>query len=270
MISIGITTFNRCDIVSRAVRSALGFAAAVQGAVVLVDDGSIDATATIIERDFRSALNDGSLTYVRHEANLGVTAAKNTAFDRIQAGWVLFLDSDDELIRESAVGVAAVLASHNNEALVFFRCVDQTGTLVGLPFDEPQRLSLSRYITHTSYGESLIAINKTVVAEAPFDADLRGYEGIGCARLIERFGPALLTTIVARRYDRTRADRLSSLAGTLRRADRLATGHLRYLRLFGKNMRISTKLSMQIKVLVYFLAGLVASILLWSRNAERR
>ena len=269
MISIGITTFNRCDIVGRAVRSALGFAAAVQGTVVLVDDGSVDATATIIERDFGSALKDGSLRYVRHETNLGVTAAKNTAFDRIPGGWVLFLDSDDEFIGESAADVAAVLARHDNEALVFFRCVDQAGNLVGQPFDGPQRLSLSRYSTHTSYGESLVAINKTVAPEAPFDADLYGYEGIGCARLIERFGPALLTTIVTRRYDRTRDDRLSSLAGTFRRAERLATGHLRYLRLFGKNMRISTKLSMQIKVLVYFLGGLVASML-WSPDGKRR
>jgi glycosyltransferase involved in cell wall biosynthesis len=249
--------------------SALGFAAAVQGRVVLVDDGSTDTTETMIKRDFRPALDDGSLIYLHHDTNRGVTAAKNTVFDQSPPGWVLFLDSDDELIQESAATVADTLARHDDEALIFFRCVDQNGALVGQAFAEPQRLSLSRYATHTSYGESLVAINKTVAPERPFDADLHGYEGIGCARLIERFGPALLTTVVARRYDRTRDDRLSSFAGTLKRADRLARGHLRYLRLFGRNMRISTKLSFRIKVLVYFLAGLIASIL-WSRNAESR
>ncbi len=235
--------------------------------VVLVDDGSTDATETMIRRDFRPALDVGTLTYLRHDTNRGVTAAKNTGFDQSPAGWVLFLDSDDELIQKSAAVVADTLARHDDEALIFFRCVDQNGALVGQAFAEPQRLSLSRYATHTSYGESLVAINKAVAPGAPFDSDLHGYEGIGCARLIERFGPALLTTIVARRYDRTRDDRLSGLAGTLRRTDRLARGHLRYLRLFGKNMRISTKLSFRIKVLVYFFASLLASML-WSRNGK--
>lgn len=269
MISIAITTFNRSDIVGRAVRSALDFAAAVRGTVVLVDDGSTDTTTTAIERDFGAALADGSLTYLRHDTNLGVTAAKNTAFDLCSAGWVLFLDSDDELITESAAIVAGILARHDEEALIFFRCIDQTGALVGRPFAEPQRLSSSRYATHTSYGESLVAINKTLAPSPPFDADLQGYEGIGCARLIERFGPALLTTVVARRYDRSRDDRLSGLAGTLRRATRLAQGHQRYIRLFGKNMSMSTSFSFRIKILVYFSAGVVASVL-WSRNGKRR
>lgn len=269
MISIGITTFNRCDIVSRAVRSALAFAAAARGTVILVDDGSTDATTTMIERGFRSALDDGHLTYLRHESNLGVTAAKNTAFDKSPIGWVLFLDSDDELIAESAAAVADTLARHDNEALIFFRCTDQTGAPVGRAFDEPQRLSLSRYSAHTSYGESLVAINKAVTPSSPFDADLRGYEGIGCARIIGRFGPALLTTIIARRYDRSRDDRLSTFGGTLKRSSLLAMGHLRYLSLFGKKMSMSTILSFRIKVLVYFLAGLVASIL-WCGNGKSR
>jgi glycosyltransferase involved in cell wall biosynthesis len=265
MITIAVTTFNRRDIVGRALNSALDFAAAVGGKVVLVDDGSTDGTETAIKHVFCPALTDGSLAFFRHEANLGVTAAKNTAFGQSQAGWVLFLDSDDELMQESASAVADVLANHRNEPLVFFRCVDEDGALVGRGFAEPQRLSLQRYTIHTSYGEALVAINKAVASALPFDAELRGYEGIGCARLIEQFGPALLSTVRARRYDRTRHDRLSGFVGTLKRADRLARGHRQFLKLFRKNMRYSTQMAMQIKVFVYLVAGLLASTV-WSRN----
>jgi glycosyltransferase involved in cell wall biosynthesis len=268
VITVAITTFDRADIVGRAVRSALAFAAAANGKVVLVDDGSTDNTQSIIERDFHSALSNCTLTYFRHEHNLGVTAAKNTAFVQSSADWVLFLDSDDEFIQKSAPAVAAVLSNHNGEALVFFRCVDQTGRLVGHRFDTPQRLSLRRYIAHTSYGEALVAINKAVTSEPPFDADLRGYEGIGCARLIKRFGPALLATVAARCYDQSRSDRLSGFLGMLKRAGHLARGHLRYISLCGNEMRPTTRLVMRIKALVYFSAELLRRVL-WFRNGRR-
>jgi glycosyltransferase involved in cell wall biosynthesis len=267
VITVAITTFNRSDIVGRAVRSALAVAATVSGKVVLVDDGSTDDTQIVIKRDFQSALSDCTLTYFRHETNLGVTAAKNSAFAQSSAGWVLFLDSDDEFIQESALAVAAVLLDHNDEALVFFRCVDQAGTLVGRRFDAPQRLSLPRYTTHTSYGEALVAINKAVTPAPPFDADLRGYEGIGCARIIKRFGPALLATVVGRRYDRSRNDRLSGFLGTLKRAGHLARGHLRYISLCGNEMRPTTRLALRIKALVYFSAELLRRVL-WFRNGR--
>jgi glycosyltransferase involved in cell wall biosynthesis len=210
-------------------------------------------------------LDDGVLAFVQHDTNFGVTAAKNTAFAHSPPGWVLFLDSDDELIQESAAAVADVLTNHRYEPLVFFRCVDENGVLVGRAFAEPQRLSLQRYTIHTSYGEALVAINKAVAPAPPFDAELRGYEGIGCARLIEQFGPALLSPVIARRYDRTRDDRLSSFISTLKRADRLSHGHRRYLKLYGRNIRYSTQLALQFKVVVYSMMGLLAGTI-WSCN----
>ena len=267
MITVAITTFNRSDIVGRAVRSALAFTATIGGKVVLVDDGSTDDTQTVIKRDFHFDLSIGTLTYFRHETNLGVTAAKNTAFKLSSAGWILFLDSDDEFIQETAPDVHGVLTDHKDEALVFFRCVDQTGRLVGHRFTIPQRLSLPRYTAHTSYGEALVTINKAVVTSPPFDADLRGYEGIGCARLIKLFGPALLSTVTARRYDRSRSDRLCGFHGMLERAGHLARGHSRYISLFGNDMRPTTRLAMRIKTLVYFSADLFRRVL-WFQNGR--
>lgn len=266
MITVAVTTFNRSDIVGRAIRSALTFAAAVEGKVVMVDDASTDGTGPMIARDFHEVLRDGTFTYIRHQSNLGVTAAKNTAFAQAAPGWVLFLDSDDELIPEAAGPVAAVLAEHNDKALVFFRCIDETGAFVGKRFDAPQQLFLRRYCAHPSYGEALTAINKAVASDDPFDADLRGYEGIGCARLIKHHGPALLATVIARCYNRMRSDRLSNVRGIFKRAHYLARGHLRYLSLCGDEMDQGTRFAFRIKALVYFSVGLVSRVV-WSRNA---
>lgn len=267
MITVVLTTFNRSDIVGRAVRSALNFAAAVGGKVVLVDDGSTDGTASMIAREFHDVLKDGTLTYVENETNLGVTAAKNKAFAQAAPGWILFLDSDDELIPQAAGEVQKVLLEHHDEeALVFFRCIDETGAFVGTRFDAPQRLSLRRYCAYSSYGEALIAVNKVVAPGDPFDADLRGYEGVGCARLIKHHGPALLATVIARCYNRSRSDRLSSARNMLKRADYLARGHLRYLSLCGDEIDWGMRLVLRIKALLYFSAGMLARVV-WSRNA---
>lgn len=265
MITVAITTYNRADIVASAIHSALAFVNSVAGRVIVVDDGSTDETTAMIARDFRDAPESGTLTYVVHAKNLGVTAAKNTAFSHARPGWVLFLDSDDELLPEAARAVGQVLSAHNDEALVFFRCIDEAGNFVGKRFATPQRLSLRRYSANTSYGETLTAINKALAPEPPFDADLFGYEGIGCARLIKRFGPALLATEIVRRYNRSRPDRLSSFSGILKRAPSIARGHLRYISLFGEEMGRWNRLFMLIKAIAYFSAGLLAGAV-WTGN----
>ncbi len=61
--------------------------------MVVVDDGSTDATASLVE-----AFADPRLTLLR-EANAGVSAARNNGLDALDpdAGAVLFLDADDWL-----------------------------------------------------------------------------------------------------------------------------------------------------------------------------
>jgi glycosyltransferase involved in cell wall biosynthesis len=88
LVSVIIPTYNRAEKVTRAVSSALSqdFPAME---VVVVDDGSTDGT--------REALAPfaGRIRYLRHEANRGVSAARNTGIERSSGPLVAFLDSDD-------------------------------------------------------------------------------------------------------------------------------------------------------------------------------
>lgn len=59
--------------------------------VIVVDDASTDGTAAAVE-----AIGDPRVRLVRHEANRGGSAARNTGIGAARADWVAFQDSDDE------------------------------------------------------------------------------------------------------------------------------------------------------------------------------
>ena len=88
-ISIIIPTYNRREIVPRAVASAL---AQTDGdlEVVVVDDGSTDGTLD----DLAERFDDPRLVCVRQE-NGGTASARNLGLRRARGSYVAFLDSDD-------------------------------------------------------------------------------------------------------------------------------------------------------------------------------
>lgn len=89
--------YNAENSLGRAVRSALAQTySAVE--VVVVDDGSRDATLAVAEdlaqQDYR--------VRVVHKANGGVSSARNAGLATVRGEYVCFLDADDELLPDKA------------------------------------------------------------------------------------------------------------------------------------------------------------------------
>ena len=209
----------------------------------------------MLARDFGSEIGMGALRLIENIKNLGVTGSKNAGFEAALGEWVIFLDSDDSLSEDAWGSMLKVLEAATSHPVVFFRCVDQGGYFVGRRFETELLLNLETYIEHTSYGEALTVINKNMVYSAPYITALRGYEGLGCCRIIARYGPAILSTVVARRYDQSGSDRLSVSSGLLRRLPLLARGHWMLVREFGSYMRPAKRLGFALKASVYFVVG---------------
>lgn len=255
MITIVVTTYNRADIVETAILSALQFVSGLTGEVILVDDGSVDRTTDVISAKFDNDIRAGRLKVIHHLENRGVTAAKNTGFDAARCQWVGFLDSDDQLIPAAATAFRDGLLSSANAPVVFFRCIDEHGEPVGRTFLQPQVLDFARFVKHVSYGEALVVVNKKLTGSPPFDADLRGYEGLGCARLIRDFGAGRLFPNVVRIYNRSGSDRLSSFKGMLKRASLIGLGHYRLLKLCDHRISTAVKIRLWIKAVAYLAVG---------------
>ena len=88
-MSVIIPTYNRADLLPRAIRSVLAQTYALLE-VIVVDDASTDDTpGTIV------GITDPRLTYVRHSANRGVSAAQNTGIQAAKGELIAFLGDDD-------------------------------------------------------------------------------------------------------------------------------------------------------------------------------
>jgi len=88
-VSVIVPTRNRCLELGLAVRSALG-QLGVQLEVVIVDDGSTDATGQLVSR-----ISDPRVRYLRRTMSVGVSAARNAGIAEARGRWIAFLDDDD-------------------------------------------------------------------------------------------------------------------------------------------------------------------------------
>ncbi|MFB6130751.1 MAG: glycosyltransferase family 2 protein [Salinigranum sp.] len=90
LVSVIIPTYNRTDLLSRAVESVLA-QTFEDFELVVVDDGSTEDVESVVD-----GYDDDRLRYVAHETNHGANVARNTGIDVAAGEYVAFLDSDDE------------------------------------------------------------------------------------------------------------------------------------------------------------------------------
>jgi len=129
-VSVIIPTFNRADLLPKAVRSVL--AQTYQDLeIVVIDDASADCTTSVVQR-----MNDPRIRYVRHERNRGIAAARNTGVANATGRFLAFLDDDDEwLPRKLELQVGILAGSPRSIGAVYsaFEQVDMaTGRRIGV------------------------------------------------------------------------------------------------------------------------------------------
>jgi len=102
-VSVVITTYNRSNLVGRAIESALDQECR-ELEVLVVDDASTDRTEDLVKTSFPS------VRYVRQEINRGLCAARNRGIREASKAWVVFLDDDDTLKPGALVRIAKHVA----------------------------------------------------------------------------------------------------------------------------------------------------------------
>jgi glycosyltransferase involved in cell wall biosynthesis len=97
LISVVIPAYNRERTIAKAIRS-VQHQTYTQWEGIVVDDGSTDATASVVDNIIKK---DNRIRLIRHSANRGAQAARNTGIRAAKGTWISFLDSDDEWLPHS-------------------------------------------------------------------------------------------------------------------------------------------------------------------------
>lgn len=90
LVSIYITTFNRCLLLERALRSALS-QTYTNIEILIIDDASTDGTKEHVNKNF----NDNRVQYFLLPENKGACHARNIGINQAKGEFITGLDSDD-------------------------------------------------------------------------------------------------------------------------------------------------------------------------------
>ena len=109
-VSVFFPAFNEEAIIEKTVRDALEALTPLTEdvEVIVVDDGSSDGTAAVVER---LAAEDGRVRLVRHEHNRGYGAALRTGFGTAVKEFVFFSDADGQFDLKEIAGFLPLVAN---------------------------------------------------------------------------------------------------------------------------------------------------------------
>ena len=112
-VSVIITTYNRANLLPRAVSSVLT-QTYDDYEIIIVDDCSTDHTQEVIQR-----MKDPRVRSFKHEVNRGAAAARNTGISNAIGEYIAFLDDDDECTPNRLADQTAILDSRPDVGIVY-------------------------------------------------------------------------------------------------------------------------------------------------------
>lgn len=181
-ISIITPTYNRADLIDRAILSILN-QTYQNFELIIVDDASEDNTTEVVSK----YLHDGRIKFVRLPVNSGVNIARNKGIQNISndVDAITFLDSDDEFYLNALQNIIEDLVANPGVNYFRFRAIYNE--------DDKHLIGHERYVGIWNYNKLLTVIDAdfgdwaTVLRKEVIDNGFYFEEGLNAFEVISWF-----------------------------------------------------------------------------------
>ena len=200
-VSVIIPTYNRADLLPRAVNSVLS-QTFQDYEIIIVDDCSPDNTQDII-----STFSDRRVRSVRHDINLRQSAAINTGISLARGEYVAFLDDDDEWLPNKLRGQIEILDSSEEDVGLVYGWLETVNHSTGRPIGEYllriEGNIFEELVALNSPGQPSVLMARTSIAKevGGFGECLTRFNDTDfILRISQKYKVALIPEVVARAY----------------------------------------------------------------------
>lgn len=236
--SIITPTFNREDLIERAIQSIL-VQTYTNWEMIIVDDGSTDATSIKIEK----YLEDKRIKYILCDKNGGVNKARNLGLKNVSndSEVVTFLDSDDEFLPSALTDMAFVIKEHPEINSFRFGVKYTNGQLVNNPVHNLVEADFNYYIQNLfTIGEWVCSFRKKIIDEGfQYSEDVMAFEFISYIDLSQKEVLFFSDKIV--RIYHTGHEGISNEKPSRKSIENSINGYEMILFKYGKNIREVSK-----------------------------
>ncbi|MGD1919378.1 MAG: glycosyltransferase family 2 protein [Pleurocapsa sp.] len=218
LVSVVIPTYNRGDLILRAINSVCS-QSYKNWEIIVVDDNSQDNTAEVVQEIID---RDRPIRYYRHSTNLGGSTARNTGIKQARGEYIAFLDSDDVWLTQKLTLQLKAIANrdHNAQPVVSYTKFQKSNSVFYQPAVLPRRgkkadetvadylwLGGGEILTSTLLVSRTLAVEHLFQVGLPKHQDLDFVLRLGYTEAKFVFLPEILTIW----HNEARSDRVSRL-----------------------------------------------------------
>lgn len=211
--SIITPVYNRADCIMRCMVSVSKSMQFLNGGGniehVIVDDGSSDATCSIIEE---YANNHPYVVFVKFDKNRGTNAARNEAIRKAQGKWCIILDSDDCFCETALSDIDKTIKekpSFGHYAFAANDMQDYYKNNLIIKGTKSKVLSYPDFLNGYVDCDFIHVMQREVLLRHPFNEQLRIYEGLFFLLFYRDVRQVLFTNKVVTIRERQRSDSIS-------------------------------------------------------------
>jgi glycosyltransferase involved in cell wall biosynthesis len=180
LVSVIIPTFRRPELLTRALASVLE-QTYEHWEILVVDDNDACSRARVeTEALMRSYEGVPRLRYLKHQANKGLPAARNTGIAAASGSLIAFLDDDDAWLPEKLAKQVKVFRGADDVVLVYtgLHFVDNEGHLLKTSLPSPEGIEEDRLLEENWIGtpSSVMCRRSALVAAGAFDENMPSLE----------------------------------------------------------------------------------------------